>query len=230
MDKSLRERRLLAGLTQAQLAERAGVSLRAVRNAERGHVRSSRVETTRRLLAVLTVENPAPRIGVLGTLSVDLAGEPVELGAEKQRLLLALLAIQPNQAVRREEIVDLLWGDDPPPSCLGLVHTYVARLRKTLEPRRGHQEPARVLTTVEGGYLLSVDEEQSDLLRFDAAVKRAEQARGSAAAEQHWLDALGTWRGPVLAGLDAFRHHPVCQALTARRGAEIGRASCRERV
>lgn len=223
MDKRLRERRLLAGLTQAQLAERAGVSLRAVRNAERGHVHSSRAETTRRLLAVLTEEHPAaaPRIRVLGPLSVHRAGEPVELGAEKQRRLLALLAIQPNQPVRREEIVDVLWGDDPPDSCSGLLHTYVARLRKALEPRRVRQEPARVITTVDGGYLLSVDEEQLDLLRFEAAVKLAAQAEDPAGAERHWLDALDTWRGPVLAGLAGFAHHPVCQALTAHRAAAV---------
>lgn len=226
MDDRLRERRLLAGLTQAQLAERAGVSLRAVRNAELGHVRSSRAETSRRLLAVLAAANPVTplRIGVLGPLAVHLGGEPVELGAEKLRRLLALLAIQPNRPVRREEIVDVLWGDDPPSSCLGLLHTYVARLRKALEPGRVRQEPARVITTVDGGYLLSVDEERLDLLRFDAAVQRAEQAASagdSAAAEQHWLDALSTWRGPVLAGLDGFRHHPVCHALTARRSAAV---------
>ncbi|MGA6167103.1 tetratricopeptide repeat protein [Amycolatopsis magusensis] len=212
MDKRLRERRVLAGLTQAELAERAGVSLRAVRNAELGHVRSSRAETTRRLLAVLAAEDPgaALRIRVLGPLSVHHAGEPVELGAEKQRRLLALLAIQPNRLVRREEIVDALWGDDPPSSCLELVHTYVARLRKVLEPRRVRQEPARVITTVEGGYLLSVEEEQLDLLQFEAAV-----------AQERWLDALGAWRGPVLAGLEGFRHHPVCHAITARRSAAV---------
>jgi len=226
VDERLRERRLLVGLTQAQLAERAGVSLRAVRNAERGHVRSSRAETTRRLLAVLAVADPvgALRIGVLGPLVVHQAGEPVELGADKQRRLLALLALRPNRPVRREEIVDALWGDDPPSSCLGLLHTYVARLRKALEPRRVRQEPARVVITVDGGYLLSVDEEQLDLLRFDAAVRRAEQAASAgdpAAAEQHWLDALGAWRGPVLAGLDGFSHDPMCHALTARRSAAV---------
>ncbi|NBH05935.1 helix-turn-helix domain-containing protein, partial [Amycolatopsis sp. SID8362] len=44
----LRERRVLAGLTQAQLAGRAGLSLRAVRNAELGSVRNPRPETERR--------------------------------------------------------------------------------------------------------------------------------------------------------------------------------------
>lgn len=226
MNKGLRERRLLAGLTQSQLAERAGVSLRAVRNAERGHVRSSRAETTRRLLDALTAQDPVPalRIQVLGPLSVHLDGQPVELGADKQRRLLALLAIQPNRLVRREELVDLLWGEDPPSSCSGLLHTYVARLRKVLEPRRMPQQPARVITTVDGGYLLSVDEEQLDLLRFDAEVKQAERALRAgdlAAAQQHWLDALDAWRGPVLAGLDGFAHHPMCHALSARRWAAV---------
>ena len=213
MDDGLRERRTRAGLTQAQLAERAGVSLRAVRNAERGHVRSSRAETTRRLLAVLAEASPAAelRIRVLGPLAVDLAGVPVELGAEKQRLLLALLAIQPNRPVRREEIVDVLWGEDPPSSCLGLVHTYVARLRKAL------REPS-VITTVGGGYQLSVGEDQLDLLRFEAAVARADE---SADPAPHWLDALDAWHGPVLAGLDDVRNHPTCHALTARRCAAV---------
>jgi DNA-binding SARP family transcriptional activator/uncharacterized protein HemY len=223
VDERLRERRLLAGLTQAQLAERAGVSLRAVRNAERGHVRSSRAETIRRLLAVLAEERPAdtPHLRVLGPLTVHRGGEPVELGADKQRRLLALLALPPNRPVRREEIVDVLWGADPPESCLGLLHTYVARLRKALEPTRVRQEPARVITTVDGGYQLSVDETQLDLLRFEAAVRRAEQAEDPADAERHWLDALDTWRGPVLAGLNGFAHHPTCQALAARRAAAI---------
>ncbi|QFU86954.1 tetratricopeptide repeat protein [Amycolatopsis sp. YIM 10] len=221
MDNRLRARRLLAGLTQAQLAERAGVSLRAVRNAELGHVRSSRAETTRRLLAVLADEVPDLSIRVLGPLSVHQSGEPVDLGAEKQRRLLALLAIQPNRVVRREEIVDVLWGNEPPSSCLELVHTYVARLRKVLEPRRVRQEPARVITTVTGGYLLSVEEKQLDLLQFEAAAKRAEEAEDLETAERYWLEALGVWRGPALAGMDGFRHHPVRHALLARRSAAV---------
>ncbi|WP_307795763.1 tetratricopeptide repeat protein [Amycolatopsis sp. 195334CR] len=221
MDNRLRARRLLAGLTQAELAERAGVSLRAVRNAERGHVRNSRAETTRRLLAVLADEAPELSIRVLGPLSVHQSGQPVDLGAEKQRRLLALLAIQPNRVVRREEIVDVLWGNGPPSSCLELVHTYVARLRKVLEPRRVRQEPARVITTVPGGYRLSVEEHQLDLLRFEAAAKRAEEAEDPATAERCWLEALEVWRGPALSGLDGFRHHPVRHSLQARRSAAV---------
>jgi DNA-binding SARP family transcriptional activator/tetratricopeptide (TPR) repeat protein/DNA-binding XRE family transcriptional regulator len=224
----LRDRRVLAGLTQAQLAERAGVSLRAVRNAELGSVRRPRPETTRRLVAVLGTheleDTELVRIGVLGPLLVRLGEQPVEVGAAKQRLLLALLALQPNRVVRREEIVDVLWGDNPPSSCLELVHTYVARLRKALESPRGSAEPARMIITSGGGYQLSVTEQQLDLLQFDARVEQAGEAieAGEAgAATLSFRAALELWRGPALADMDGFRHHPVCLALTRRRATII---------
>ncbi|MER6799767.1 helix-turn-helix transcriptional regulator, partial [Amycolatopsis mediterranei] len=56
----LRDRRALAGLTQAQLADRAGVSLRAVRNAELGSVRRPRPETARKLREALAEAPPEP--------------------------------------------------------------------------------------------------------------------------------------------------------------------------
>jgi DNA-binding SARP family transcriptional activator/Tfp pilus assembly protein PilF/DNA-binding XRE family transcriptional regulator len=214
----LRERRVRDGLTQLQLAERAGVSLRAVRNAELGSVRSPRAETVRRLAEALG-ENVSEvgelRVGVLGPLTVRHGEDVVEVGADKQRWLLALLALQPNKVVRREEIVDVIWGDRPPPSCLELVHTYVARLRKALEPGRAPREPARTILTASGGYRLAVTADQLDLLRFDALVARAEKE--PEAAEQAYRTALGLWRGPALADVERFRQHPACLALTRRR-------------
>ncbi|MCU1687544.1 MAG: family transcriptional regulator [Amycolatopsis sp.] len=227
-DRSLRDRRVLAGLTQAQLAERAGVSLRAVRNAELGTVQRPRQETVRRLLAVLDAAGPDTgrlvRIGVLGPLTVRRGIQDIDVDAAKQRWLLALLALQPNHVVRRDEIVDLLWDERPPASCLELVHTYVARLRKALEPGRGPQEPARTIITANGGYLLAVGEDQLDVLQFEALVTRAGQASAAgepAAASSFYLSALGLWRGPVLAGLDRFRHHPAGRALAGRRTAAV---------
>jgi tetratricopeptide (TPR) repeat protein/transcriptional regulator with XRE-family HTH domain len=51
----LRRHRIAARLTQEQLAERAGLSPRSLRDIERGHVRSPRVETVRLLAAALTL-------------------------------------------------------------------------------------------------------------------------------------------------------------------------------
>ena len=199
----LRERRVLAGLTQAQLAERAGLSLRAVRNAERGSVRRPRPETARRLREALAEAPPEPvRIGVLGPLVVRRGESEVEIGAEKQRLLLALLALQPNRTVRREDLVDVIW-DEPPPSCLELLHTYVARLRRALRP-------AGLIATDKGGYRLTAGEDELDLLRFEALVAR----------DAH-QEALELWRGPALADVERLSQHPARLALAMRRAKAV---------
>ncbi len=213
-------RRVRAGLTQAELAERAGLSLRAVRNAELGSVRNPRPETERKLRDALGSPAPA-RIGVLGPLTVHRGEAPVEIGAEKQQLLLALLALRPNQVVRREDIIDIIWGDDPPPSCLDLVNTYVARLRRTLEPDRDAGETARLIVTAKTGYRLSIDAAQLDLLCFESLVARAEQAVDPATAEREYATALTLWRGPALAGVDRFRQHPLRLGLTMRYAAVV---------
>jgi DNA-binding SARP family transcriptional activator len=165
------------------------------------------------------------RIGVLGPLTVYQGKLPVEVVAAKQRCLLALLSLQPNRVVRREEIVDVLWGDSPPLSCLELVHTYISRLRKAIEPGRRRREPAQTITAVAGGYLLSVGKDQLDLLQFDGWVADAERALASADfadAEQCFLSALRLWRGPVLGDLpDRFRQNPACLALSRRRSAAV---------
>ncbi|MEV4053801.1 tetratricopeptide repeat protein [Amycolatopsis sp. NPDC049688] len=199
----LRDRRVLAGLTQAQLAERAGLSLRAVRNAELGSVRRPRPETERRLREALAEAPPEPvRIGVLGPLTVTRGTEPVEIGAEKQRLLLALLALQPNRTVRREDLVDVVW-DEPPSSCLELLHTYVARLRRALRP-------ADLIATDKGGYRLAAGEQELDLLEFEALLAR----------DAH-REALGLWRGPALADLGRLRQHPARLAIAMRRAKAV---------
>ncbi|MEV6876567.1 tetratricopeptide repeat protein [Amycolatopsis sp. NPDC051128] len=199
----LRERRVLAGLTQAQLAERAGLSLRAVRNAELGSVRRPRPETARRLREALAEAPPeAVRIGVLGPLLVRRGESEVEIGAEKQRLLLALLALQPNRTVRREDLVDVIW-DEPPPSCLELLHTYVARLRRALRP-------AGLIATDKGGYRLCAGEDELDLLRFEALLEQGE-----------CREALELWRGPALADVGRLRQHPARLALAMRRAKAV---------
>src|SRR5882762_9720785 len=143
--EELRARRIRARLTQRELAQRAGVSIRALRYIEQGKIIRPRPESLRRLGDVVGLRlsalewEPARRvdrlwIGVLGRLGVGFEGRPVDGGTLKQRSLLGLLALQPNKVVSRAEIIDVLWGDEPPESCQNLVHTYVSRLRKLIEP------------------------------------------------------------------------------------------------
>jgi DNA-binding SARP family transcriptional activator len=56
--------------------------------------------------------------------------------ARRLRALLGLLAIRAPHPVGRDEIVDLLWGKQPPRTRQALMNTYIARLRDLLEPNR----------------------------------------------------------------------------------------------
>ena len=58
----------------------------------------------------------ATALCVLGPLEVVRDGERVRLGSGQQRRLLAALVVHANEVVSRDRLVDVLWGDGPPPS------------------------------------------------------------------------------------------------------------------
>jgi DNA-binding SARP family transcriptional activator/tetratricopeptide (TPR) repeat protein len=226
-------------MTQQELASHAGMSVRALRDLEHGRVQHPRAWSVQRLAAALQLDDQDRRglqavagatttgsgeglaIDVLGPLWVRRDGVAVQVSQARLRCLLGLLAVQPGQVVGRDQIVDALWGQAPPDTCLELVHTYVARLRGLLEPHRPRRAPARVVVSAGGGYRLEVDTERLDVLRFDvlaARAQHAQQAGESETAYQLLGQALGVWRGPVLADLDAgLRQHPAVVALAQRR-------------
>jgi DNA-binding SARP family transcriptional activator/tetratricopeptide (TPR) repeat protein len=219
-DGGLRARRLSRGLTQEELSRLAGVSIRAVRDIERGRVRRPRQDSIRRLAAAVGLDPAALEerrgadrleIKLLGPLTVHRAGAPVDLGPRQQRCVLGLLGLQPNRVVRQEEIIDVLWGAHPPATSRNMVHAYVSRLRRLLPPRTD----IALITGGDGGYRLNVDSDQLDLLRFDELVARAATLSGSAL--DRYVQALACWRGPVLADLTArLRQHPAAVALARR--------------
>ena len=256
----LRRLRIRAGLSQKELADRAGLSVRALRNLEGGGVARPHAGSVRRLADALEVdpeilaaalagERPSgldPSIAALAATAVDTADDPadrlrvnilgplvvrhgetaVDVTSAMQRTLLGLLAIQYGKAVGAGEIVDLLWPEEPPRTCLQLVHTYIGQLRRLLEPDRPDQNrsaaarPERIRRSG-GGYVLDLEPEQLDLAEFDRSAGQARQAwsTGDAqSARQFYGEAWACWRGPLLAGSDArLRQHPAAIALAQRR-------------
>jgi DNA-binding SARP family transcriptional activator len=126
---------------------------------------------------------------VLGPLEVRAGDGPLPLGGVKQRALLALLLLNANRVVARERLIDTLWGEAPE-TAIKLVQLYVSQLRKLL--------PAGAIATRAPGYLLEVDPDAVDLLRFERLVAEARSAQPSRAA-QLLREALELWRGPALA-------------------------------
>ncbi|MGW2200465.1 BTAD domain-containing putative transcriptional regulator [Streptomyces sp. NPDC001774] len=141
---------------------------------------------------------------LLGPLRIWRAGRELTVGPPKQRAVLALLAGRRGTAVSRAQIVDALWGTDAPASAANAVHTYVAALRRTLEPDRGSRESGAFIVSRAGGYELRVPADAVDSSVF---VRRYEEARqlvasGDApAAYERFESALGLWHGEALSGI-----------------------------
>lgn len=68
------------------------------------------------------------RYRLLGPLAVDVGGQPVEIAAARDRVLLAMLLLQPNRVVTLARLVDAVWGDQAPATARAQLHTCVSRL------------------------------------------------------------------------------------------------------
>ncbi|MEV6693020.1 BTAD domain-containing putative transcriptional regulator [Micromonospora sp. NPDC051196] len=141
------------------------------------------------------------RFGVLGpVVAWDGSGAPMDLKGPKHRAVLARLLVARGRVVPVDRLVDDLW-QEPSPGAVGSVRTFVAALRRALEPQRPPREPARLLVTEGPGYALRVAPDAVDAWQFEDAVAVASEAPPQAAVER--LDrALNWWRGPAFAGLD----------------------------
>lgn len=186
-------------MTQREAADRAGISVRALRDIEQGRVLKPHARSVRALTGLLREPRADVRVDVLGPLAVRRGADTVDVGPAMRRRLLGLLALRAGEAVPREEIVDVLWQERIPATYANLVHTHVARLRRLIGPE--------LVRRAGSGYRLALRAEQCDLLEFRAAVEAGEHQR-----------ALALWRGPVLADAgSALAQHPAAVAAGRAR-------------
>jgi DNA-binding SARP family transcriptional activator/tetratricopeptide (TPR) repeat protein len=139
------------------------------------------------------------RVETLGPLRVHAGGREFALGPPKQRAVFAVLALNVNGVVSRDDLIDHVWGESPPATAAGSLHTYVSGLRRVLAGAGGP------LTSSGPGYVLRLDAELVDVRLVErlAARARASRAGRDASAAVAALDeALTCWRpGSPLGGL-----------------------------
>jgi DNA-binding SARP family transcriptional activator len=157
--------------------------------------------------------------GVLGPVEVRAAGQVCEAGYPKQRAVLAVLLLDLGRMVPSEQLIDRVWGEDPPPSVRNVLYGYVSRLRAVLA---GAADPLVTLTRHPGGYLLRATPEQLDLHGFRRLVAAAAAAAGDDRRAGRLLrEALSQWRGPALAGVDSPWLNAMRDTLEAERAAAV---------
>ena len=147
------------------------------------------------------------RVRVLGDLEVVVTegGSPIDLGGPKPRTLLALLIAAGGRPVTVEQLIDQMWGEDPPARVEASLQSHVARLRRALEPDRAVRGPSERLRTHAGGYSLDLAADDVDARRFAALVREARDALTSRpeAADALITEGLALWRGAAYAGTAA---------------------------
>ncbi|WP_304455107.1 AfsR/SARP family transcriptional regulator [Nocardiopsis sp. YSL2] len=140
--------------------------------------------------------------GVLGPVAAwDGQGEPVALKGPRHRAVLARLVLARRRVVPVDRLVADLW-DDPPPGAVSAVRTFVAALRRALEPRREPRAPARLIVTEGPGYALRAGADTVDAWRFEREVADADALPAPARLE-HLRRTLERWRGPAYADFAA---------------------------
>ncbi|GGO24597.1 BTAD domain-containing putative transcriptional regulator [Micromonospora parathelypteridis] len=143
----------------------------------------------------------AVTFGVLGPVTAATESGPVPLKGHRQRLVLARLLIAHGRVVPVDRLVDDLW-EVAPDGAVGAIRTFVADLRRALEPDRPPRQPPRILVTEPPGYVLRSAPDAVDADRFEAAVGETGRllAVGRPAPALAALDAaLPLWRGPAYA-------------------------------
>ncbi|MFD7290836.1 BTAD domain-containing putative transcriptional regulator [Streptomyces sp. NPDC059863] len=136
------------------------------------------------------------RFSVLGPVRAWRGGEPVPPGSPQQRALLAALLLRDGRTATAGELIDALWGDDPPSQALAAVRTYASRLRKKLS--------SGVLVTEAGGYAVRNRPDLLDLNVAQELAKDAEKARAAGdrnQARELLNRSLELWEGETLASV-----------------------------
>lgn len=146
----------------------------------------------------------ALRFSVLGPVRAWRGTEPLSTGSPQQRALLAALLLREGRTATAGELIDALWGDEPPSQALAAVRTYASRLRKVLSPG--------VLVSESGGYAIRLGDQHTesdvdgslDLALAQQLAADAEKAKaaGDLCHARALLNkALSLWDGEVLASV-----------------------------
>jgi DNA-binding SARP family transcriptional activator/tetratricopeptide (TPR) repeat protein len=140
------------------------------------------------------------RFGILGPLEVR-AGEELLTFGPRVQAVLATLLLADGKEISADALIDVVWGDSPPPTARTSLQVHISRLRRTLGAH-GLQD---ALVTRGSSYALTLARGQLDAEGFRRLIEEGRRSLASgdaSAARDVFVDALELWRGPPLAGLE----------------------------
>jgi DNA-binding SARP family transcriptional activator len=135
---------------------------------------------------------------LLGPVQVRVGTRSVELGAARQRCVLAVLLLDANRGVSVDQLVERVWGGRRlPERPRKAAQIYVSLLRTALAGIDGVAIVRR-----SDGYLVELDERRVDVHEFHQLVDTARGCADDGRAAALFEQALGLWRGEAFGELD----------------------------
>ncbi|MFI0863112.1 AfsR/SARP family transcriptional regulator [Streptomyces smyrnaeus] len=137
------------------------------------------------------------RFTVLGPVRAWRGEQPIAMGSPQQKALLAALLLRGGRTATAEELIDAIWGEEPPEQAKAALRTYASRIRKALGA------DAELLVSESGGYAIRTGPEATlDVESAHELALRAEKAASGgdrAQARELYGAALAQWEGEPLA-------------------------------
>jgi DNA-binding SARP family transcriptional activator/tetratricopeptide (TPR) repeat protein len=145
------------------------------------------------------------RVALLGSVEAYAAdGARLSLGSSQQKALLTILCLRVNAPVSVDALVEAVWEAPVPSTAPQLLYTHVSRLRRQIQPESSRWQRKGVLTSADGGYVLSLLSACLDVHSFEQRLSEAYEARarGDLQKAADLMDeALSLWRGEPFTGL-----------------------------
>lgn len=144
-------------------------------------------------------------VRVLGPLEVSVAGFSAVPSANKPSKVLAMLALNVGHVVTAPTLIEEIWDQHPPRTCLSTLQTYVLKVRKKFHDavvEAGGNPAVDFVLTRRNGYLLDADPDDVDVTQYNRlskAGRRAANAGDHVNASRLLGSALTRWRGSALA-------------------------------
>jgi WD40 repeat protein/DNA-binding SARP family transcriptional activator len=170
------------------------------------------------------------RFLVLGPLEViGEGGDPVPIAGSKERTILAYLVARAPLVVSVDDLIEELWGNEPPRTAEKTIGSYVSRLRRALENGAPFRSGVDLIAARGDGYSLVVTPDDVDAAAFERVAEEGREALGSGDAERATKlldDGLGLWRGDAYQGL----RYTGFGAAEADRLEELRRGAVEDRI
>ena len=154
-------------------------------------------------------------VSLLGPLQMTACGGEVRLGGPGRRTVVAMLALHTGLVVSTDQLIDALWGEQPPMTAVTKLQGHICGLRRELS--RLGCDAAAVLRTTAPGYLLCDQLVHTDLAEFERLTRAAALVPDAPGIVALLEPALLLWRGTACSDVRSARIVAAAATVDERR-------------